>query len=377
MNSPISAFNPARFNDQIDEALYATAWGLGARLKRERKDLIDWLRKKAKDDKLSLALADKLDRCKPHARCKSAACPECSHAARELVTEVTRQFLKERPSSGTIACLSIVPADVASKPGTLTKDQHARNVRRWKEALGRAGVTWFIGGSDWSFNEHDEDRYPGHWSHHLYGFAATTDLEQLKKALQQQFPRTDVIPRPVKVQEWDGKKRPIRYMVKSKFWRRIGTDDGERFDKTNGGQRPCRATDKQPLPSSRRRELLLHLDEIGLQGRLVMRWLQILHLGGAGSAVVERGPKRSAAVSVAQRVLAVVEHGFRPWLSAAQMAVCARSAESASWAVGLASWSHRSRLRWPVFNELHFELLRAAVTRSRMNRKSVRLLERL
>ncbi len=108
-----------------------------------------------------------------------------------------------------------------------------------------------------------------------------------------------MIPRPVKVQEWDGKKRPIRYMLKPEFWRRIGTDDGERFDKANGEQRSCRATDKQPLRSSQKRELLLHLDQIGLQGRLVMRWLQIVHLGVAGSAVVERGPKG----------LAVVEHG--------------------------------------------------------------------
>ena len=29
---------------------------------------------------------------------------------------------------------------------------------------------------------------------------------------------------------------------------------------------------------------------IGLQGRLILRWLQILNLGTAGSAVVERGP---------------------------------------------------------------------------------------
>ncbi len=95
------------------------------------------------------------------------------------------------------------------------------------------------------------------------------------------------------VQPWDGKKQAVRYMVKPEFWRRIGTDDGERFDKASGEQRSCRATDKQPLPSSRRRELLLHLDQIGLQGRLVMRWLQIVNLAGAGSAVVERGPKAS------------------------------------------------------------------------------------
>jgi hypothetical protein len=115
-------------------------------------------------------------------------------------------------------------------------------------------------------------------------------VADLKKRLQAQFPKTDAIPRPVKVQEWDGKKRPIRYMAKSKFWRRIGSDNGERFNNANGKNRSCRATDKQPLKSSQRRELLLHLDQIGLQGRLVLRWLQILHLGTAGSAVVERGP---------------------------------------------------------------------------------------
>jgi hypothetical protein len=188
--------NPARFIDQLDEALYATGWGPGARLRRERKDLVNRLRKKHKDDKLSLALADKLEACSPNTRCKSAACPECSHAAQQLVTQVTRRFLKEHPNPEmTIVCVSIVPADGASKPGNLTKDQHARNVRRWKEALGRAGVTWFIGGSDWSFNEHDEHRYQPHWSQHLYGFAATNDPEELKKALQRQFPKTDVIPR--------------------------------------------------------------------------------------------------------------------------------------------------------------------------------------
>jgi hypothetical protein len=224
-------FNPARFNDQIDAALYARAWGRGALLKRERKDLIDWLRKKANGKQAAIELADKLEGCKPNTRCKSAACPECSHAAAQLVTEVARRFLKEQPSSDTIVCVSTVPADGASKPGKLSQDQHARNVRRWKAALGRAGVTWFIGGSDWSFNEHAEKRYQPHWSHHLYGFAATTDPEKLKKSLQRQFPKTDVIPRPVKVLAWDGKKQPIRYMLKPEFWRRIGTDDGERFDR--------------------------------------------------------------------------------------------------------------------------------------------------
>ncbi len=160
MNNPVTAFNPARFTDLVVEDCYARAWGPGARLKRERKAAIDWLRKKTNGKQAVIELADKLEGCKPHARCKSAACPECSYAARQLVTEVARQFLSDQPSSETIVCVSIVPADGATKPGNLTKDQHARNVRRWKEALGRAGVTWFIGGSDWSLNEHDEDSLP-------------------------------------------------------------------------------------------------------------------------------------------------------------------------------------------------------------------------
>jgi hypothetical protein len=289
MNSPSSPFNPARFTDILKEDDYRV-WTSGVALRKERSELIDWLRQKYKDNQACQSLANKLDACKRGARCKSAACPECSAAARDLVTEVTRKFLKEKAKTATIACVSIVPADGITNPGQLSLPQHQRNLRRWKEALGRAGVTWFIGGSDWSFNEHDEDRYPRHISHHFYGFTATTDPEDLKKRLQAQFPKTDAIPRPVKVQEWDGKQKPIRYMAKSKFFRRIGSDEGQRFNKTNGKDRSCRATDKQPLKSSQRRELLLHLDQIGLQGRLILRWLQILHLGTAGSAVVERGP---------------------------------------------------------------------------------------
>jgi hypothetical protein len=206
-SSPSTSFNPARFVDLIKEDDYRV-WTSGVALRKERSELIDWLRNKYKDNQACQSLANKLDACKRNARCKSAACPECSAAARDLVTEVARKFLKEKAKTATIVCVSIVPADGTSNRGQLSLAQHQRNVRRWKEALGRAGVTWFLGGSDWSFNEHDEDRYPRHISHHFYGFTTTPDTDDLKKRLQAQFPKTDAIPRPVKVQEWDGKKRP-------------------------------------------------------------------------------------------------------------------------------------------------------------------------
>jgi hypothetical protein len=285
------AFNPARFTDSLRETLHR-GWAPWQEEKRERTKLVRWLRKKFRSDKRAQDLADKLDCCKPRARCKSAACPECSAAAQRLYTKITKDFLLKRSDDAIIVCISVVPADGTSKRGHLSKAQHVRNVRRWKTALGRAGVGWFIGATDLSFNEHKGGRYLPHWSEHFYGFTEAADPEMLKRNLRRQFPTTDAIARPVKITEWDGRNAALRYAVKDIYWRRIGTDDGKRFDKRIGTERSCRATDKQPLRSSQKCELVLHLDDVGLQGRLLLRQAQFLHLGQSGPAIVRKVPKQ-------------------------------------------------------------------------------------
>jgi hypothetical protein len=291
MTAATPAFNPARFTDALDETLHR-GWAPWQQEKRERIKLVRWLRKKFKSDKRAQDLAGKLDCCEPQARCKSAACPECAGAAQRLYAKITKDFLSKCSDDTLIVCVSVVPADGTSKRGHLSKAQHARNVRRWKTALGRAGVGWFIGATDLSFNEHKDGRYPPHWSEHFYGFAETADPEMLKRKLRKQFPTTDAIPRPVTVKEWDGRNAALKYAVKDIYWRRIGTDDGKRFDKRTGTERSCRATDKQPLRSSQRWELVLHLDDVGPQGRLLLRQAQFLNLGGCGPAIVKKSPKQ-------------------------------------------------------------------------------------
>jgi hypothetical protein len=93
MPSPTSSFNPAQLAGQIPESSYPVeGWSeKGTELNREREALVDWLRKK--DDKPSLALADKLEGCKRNHRCKSAACPECAYAATRLLTSVIEKYL--------------------------------------------------------------------------------------------------------------------------------------------------------------------------------------------------------------------------------------------------------------------------------------------
>jgi hypothetical protein len=286
--------NPGSFTGGLDELFYQHR---AQRLQKQREQVIEWLEKKWKADNACIALAGKQGNCQPGLRCTSPACPECSMAAQRLFTTIVEQFLKQAPDGNKLVSVTIVPADGQCQPGQLSPYQHERNIRRWKAALERAGVTWFIGGSDWSFNEHKTGRYQPHWSHHMCGITEIDDPADLKRRLLEQFPATNAIPRPVKVQVWDGSRRALRYAMKRRFWRRIGGDDGQRHDKRNNRVRTCRVTDKQPLRSKERRELLLHLDQIGLTGRLFLRWVQFANLRGSGPAIVKRVPKGRSRVS--------------------------------------------------------------------------------
>jgi hypothetical protein len=283
-------FNPARFTDALVESKYATGLRGGA-LSLQRQELAAWLGNKHPDDQKAARLEDELEGCRPSHRCMSNSCPECSFAGRDFITETDQTYLVHHPDRANILCVSVVPADGVITPGQLCLGQHVRNVRRWKDKLGKANVRWFLGATDWSFNHHDQDRYAPHWQEHFYGFTATTDIEELKRRLREQFPKTDAIHRPVKLNPWDGGKKALQYMVKPDFFRRIGTDDGRRLGKNGSGHRECRATDKQPLRAREKLELLVHLDQIGIQGRLLMRWLQFMSVGGGSWTIADRGPK--------------------------------------------------------------------------------------
>ena len=61
-----------------------------------------------------------------------------------------------------------------------------------------------------------------------------------------------------------------------------------RFNKKSGETRRCRDTDHQPLRTRDKIELLLHLDDIGIAGRLVLKSVQFMNLKGSGPTFVDR-----------------------------------------------------------------------------------------
>jgi hypothetical protein len=291
MHKSKTSFNPSRFRDMLSETQYAS--GLkGEKRKSEREDLVAWLRKKGKRNQACLTLADKLADCRPKHRCKSAACPECAPAGQRLVSRVVRRFLKAPANGGKVVWATIIPADGMTKSGKLSKSDHERAVRRWKEKLGKAGVSWFVGATDWSFNEHKQGKHKSRWSEHIHGVTVTKNPMRLRKKLRKLFPNAKTVRRPVTVIEWDGDAKALRYILKPNFLRRIANDQGQRHDKKSGMIRSCHDTDAQPLRAKCKEELLVHLDDIGIQSRLVMRQCQLLKLKGQGATLVMRPPKR-------------------------------------------------------------------------------------
>jgi hypothetical protein len=284
-------FNPAKFADMLDKGNYATG-PKGDKQKSERENLVVWLRKKGKGNQACIDLADKLDRCKPKHRCQSPACAECATAGQRLMAGVARRFLKGQNGDDVgIVCVTIIPADGMVKPGKLDKGEHERATRRWKGRLGKAGIEWFVGATDISMNEDRQGRKKPRWSAHIHGITINKNPKKLKRALKKQFPKTKAIRRPVMVEEWDGDKKALRYIFKPHFSRRIATDDAQRYDKKAGAMRSCRDTDMQPLKSIQKRELLLHLDDIGIQSRILMRCCQLLNAKSKGPTIVLRLPK--------------------------------------------------------------------------------------
>ena len=163
---------------------------------------------------------------------------------------------------------------------------HDRFMRRTKDKIGHAGIPTFIGAVDWSFNE-VKGKNRKRWSRHLHGVIPERGTDAYLKALKKQFPKSRDVRKAVHIVPWDGDRKAVRYLMKQPTKRRISFM-GKRFDKESGKHRKCRDTDKQPLRSRERLELLLHLDEIGIAGRLFLKGVQFINLKGKGPTFVDR-----------------------------------------------------------------------------------------
>lgn len=230
-----------------------------------------WLRKKGRVP-AAQALADKLEGCKPGARCGSGACRVCSVRAQGYVAQGIRHLAAEKTG---IFFLTVVPAKSTVAVGGLNPEDHANHERRLKRTLKETGVEWLIGGTDLSLNEHKNGRYEPHWCPHLHAMGKTDDLERLKAWLKEAFHPTEAIFRAVKATAWDGNMAAPLYVLKPDFERRHGYYGEQCYDSRRNEFVAACNTRKQKLRSAERLELLLYLEQLGIQSRVFCYGIQV------------------------------------------------------------------------------------------------------
>jgi hypothetical protein len=102
--------------------------------------------------------------------------------------------------------ITVIPAGLTSPPGQLGTPDVRVVHRRVTDRLAKAKVHMAAGVLEVGLTEHAGNRYPTHWAWHLHGIALTPDRKGLKNRSLKVFPRSDVVPRPVRVKWWDGKR---------------------------------------------------------------------------------------------------------------------------------------------------------------------------
>jgi hypothetical protein len=217
------------------------------------------------------ALAAKVRRCRPGRRCLSPACPQCAAAEQTLLASLVEQFAWEWVGERPVAFVTLIPPNSLVREGALRALNIANFRRRVRDGLAKTSAFWAVGSVDFTLNEQQDGSREPYWQPHAHLIVATDDIDELKCELRKAFPRSDQVPKPVMVKEWDLRSRVFSYAFKAHFNRRVSVNAQMRFNPRTGKTRICRGSTYKRLRVSERIELVLYLDAVGLGGRLLFR----------------------------------------------------------------------------------------------------------
>ena len=251
------------------------------KVNERRVELVKILEKGGLDER---RLAKELKKCRPGARCSSAACPNCVRSFRkeflcegEFVLESHRHWVRA----------SIVPEGFRYEPGYLNQldvEILSKAIRkRLERHLPHDPIV--VGGFDVSFNT--EENASAAWQLHVYMLIAGKLTDALRARLKNAFPPEPTAKRPYVFGVVWSYRRPLTYVYKSVFARRSGYSDH---------QGKHRVAD-QLLRNEQKAELAVWLDRSAIGSRLFLRGVKRsrgrpLRLK-LSSGSVASGPRRS------------------------------------------------------------------------------------
>lgn len=190
--------------------------------------------------------------------------------------------------------VTLVGDNITSKPGQLGEPDIGQVHRKLTDSLGRARVKTSVTVAEVSMIEHESKRYPRQWLWHQHGFVFTRNPVALALRLEKQFPKSDLVPRPIRIVLWDGDEKWPRYCYKLPTRSRVGIDGVLRFDKKKQRYRQTRGTKSRSLKPEEFLELLLYFDRISLDSRIITRGSQLRASKSGCKIVLLRRPKRTS-----------------------------------------------------------------------------------
>jgi hypothetical protein len=214
------------------------------------------------NDPYASHLIKSIERCHPNRHCGSGACPECQRALQrwfvENVHDAAAALLKDKRK---LILVSIVP-DYAATDATRPNLNWENVIAKLCEDMASVGIPWAIGGSDFSVNIDKVnggdpvlqgqfwmliEKPKGNWS---------DDLKALINS-------SGKIKKPLFKRKYASSHAQLAYAIKNEFNKR------ETYIKRTKLRNPHMNTREKKLRGDLWLKLMVFLDRIGLEGRLI------------------------------------------------------------------------------------------------------------
>jgi hypothetical protein len=210
----------------------------------------------------------RLRHCHPEAPCFSGACPVCVRALQRW--SVTTGYEVGRTMAGTPGgrprILSVVPDFGRVQRGGLRKFDFRGFRRKSEFAFRRAGIGFFRGALDVSFNHEKGEREVGYFQFQWWGLVSEVP-DRCRASLRAEMNSSGVVTRPEYQFKPSWPRSALAYGVKDSFNRRESIWDESMCRR---GRAPCRDTRNRDLLGAEWDEANLFLNRIGLSGRLLI-----------------------------------------------------------------------------------------------------------
>jgi hypothetical protein len=217
----------------------------------------------------ALTLANKLDACDPPRNaCWSGACDFCTRALQRWFVIDTLRVLRPlvRDTGFRPRVLSLVPEFGRIPAGSLDAFDIDDFHGYIHGALKACGIDHYKLGLDVSLNEHGGRASSKFWQLQAWGFFHEPKI-RWRKQLKVQINPNGTVTRPVKVVEPDSVEAAAAYGLKITFVRRVSYRKANLEREDRGA---CRNTRDRLLRGDAWVELMLFLDRIGLQNRILL-----------------------------------------------------------------------------------------------------------